>query len=49
MFFIGKILSFGIGVYAGVYIDQNYKVPRVDDPTKIWEDIQQWAEQYKKK
>ncbi|KAL7644550.1 UNVERIFIED_CONTAM: hypothetical protein RMT77_004086 [Armadillidium vulgare] len=42
------VLTFGAGVYAGIYITQNYEVPRVDEPAKIWERIKNWAESHKK-
>ncbi|KAH8378811.1 hypothetical protein KR009_001540 [Drosophila setifemur] len=28
-------LTFGAGVYTGLYLSQNYEVPRVDDPQKL--------------
>ncbi|KAI8035635.1 hypothetical protein M5D96_011546 [Drosophila gunungcola] len=28
-------LTFGAGVYTGIYVSQNYEVPRVDDPQKL--------------
>ncbi|KAH8270200.1 hypothetical protein KR018_005508 [Drosophila ironensis] len=37
-------LTFGAGVYTGIYVSQNYEVPRVDDPQKI---IQQLNEKVK--
>ncbi|XP_015602377.1 uncharacterized protein LOC107271202 [Cephus cinctus] len=43
------LITLGIGVYAGIYISQNYEVPRVDDPQKIIEKVKQLSEQYKKK
>ncbi|XP_017842557.1 uncharacterized protein LOC108599887 isoform X2 [Drosophila busckii] len=30
-------LTFGAGVYTGIYVSQNYEVPRVDDPPKMVE------------
>ncbi|KAH8258737.1 hypothetical protein KR038_005164 [Drosophila bunnanda] len=30
-------LTFGAGVYTGIYVSQNYEVPRVDDPQKLME------------
>ncbi|MPC25171.1 hypothetical protein E2C01_018274 [Portunus trituberculatus] len=32
-------VTFGVGVYAGIYITQNYEVPRVDEPSKLWEKL----------
>ncbi|XP_017093247.2 uncharacterized protein [Drosophila bipectinata] len=33
MFF--SMITFGAGVYTGIYVSQNYEVPRVDDPQKL--------------
>ncbi|BFF98767.1 uncharacterized protein DMAD_06835 [Drosophila madeirensis] len=30
-----SMLTFGAGIYTGIYISQNYEVPRVDDPQKL--------------
>ncbi|XP_001353380.1 uncharacterized protein LOC108153010 isoform X1 [Drosophila miranda] len=30
-----SLLTFGAGIYTGIYISQNYEVPRVDDPQKL--------------
>lgn len=32
-----SMLTFGAGVYTGIYVSQNYEVPRVDDPKKLVE------------
>ncbi|XP_076028889.1 uncharacterized protein LOC143017839 [Oratosquilla oratoria] len=45
---VGGALTFGAGVYAGIYITQNYQVPRVDEPAKLWEKVKDFADQYKK-
>jgi Domain of unknown function (DUF4535) len=29
----------GTGVYAGMYIAQNYDVPKVDEPEKVFEKV----------
>ncbi|XP_034107262.1 uncharacterized protein LOC133845080 isoform X2 [Drosophila sulfurigaster albostrigata] len=31
------LLTFGAGVYTGIYVSQNYEVPRVDNPQKVVE------------
>lgn len=46
---VGGALTFGAGVYAGIYITQNYDVPRVDEPAKLWEKVKDWADSHKKK
>ena len=46
------VLVFGIGFYSGVYTSQNYELPRVDDPTTLYEksvkSINEFLEKYKK-
>ncbi|KMZ01240.1 uncharacterized protein LOC6616603 isoform X1 [Drosophila sechellia] len=37
-------LTFGAGVYTGIYVSQNYEVPRVDDPQKL---VQRFNEKLK--
>lgn len=41
-------LTFGAGVYTGIYVSQNYEVPRVDEPGKLLEKAKEFADQYKK-
>ncbi|GBM47435.1 hypothetical protein AVEN_6121-1, partial [Araneus ventricosus] len=41
-------VTFGAGVYAGIYICQKYQVPRVDEPAELFRKIREFAEQYKK-
>lgn len=48
MALIRMFLSLAVGVYAGIYIDQNYQVPRVDEPKEIWKKFRDFVEQYKK-
>ena len=43
------LITLSIGIYAGIYISQNYEIPRVDEPTKIIERIKEIADEYKKK
>jgi hypothetical protein len=42
------LLTFGAGLYAGVYLSQNYEVPRVDDPQALWAKIKSYAEEHRK-
>uniref|UniRef100_A0A158N7M5 Uncharacterized protein n=5 Tax=Anopheles TaxID=7164 RepID=A0A158N7M5_ANODA len=42
------LLTFGAGVYTGIYVSQNYEVPRVDEPGKLLEKAKEFADQYKK-
>lgn len=49
-------LTFGTGVYAGMYVAQNYDVPKVDEPekvvdkiTKMFGDAKKEVEEAKKK
>ncbi|KAF2360148.1 Protein of unknown function DUF4535, partial [Trinorchestia longiramus] len=41
-------VTFGVGVYTGLYAAQNYEVPRVDEPGKIWEKVKSWADDHRK-
>ncbi|XP_076350948.1 uncharacterized protein LOC143247186 [Tachypleus tridentatus] len=43
-----ETVTFGLGVYTGIYIAQNYQVPRVDEPKELWKKIKDFAETYKK-
>lgn len=46
------VLTFGAGVYAGVYLSQNYNVPKVDEPQELFrktvEYVKTLSEKYKK-
>ena len=42
-------MTFGVGVYAGIYITQNYDVPRVDEPGRLWDKFKDWTESHRKK
>nr|XP_018906666.1 PREDICTED: uncharacterized protein LOC109036757 [Bemisia tabaci] len=37
--------SFGVGVYAGVYLAQNYEIPKVDDPATVWNRVRTYMEE----
>lgn len=45
-------LTFGAGVYTGIYITQNFEVPPVDEPAKLWaktsEKVKEFLDQNKK-
>ncbi|XP_012523045.1 short transmembrane mitochondrial protein 1 [Monomorium pharaonis] len=43
------LVTLGIGVYAGIYIAQNYEVPRVDEPAKLYQRVVDFLEENKKK
>jgi hypothetical protein len=47
MAFFRTILTFGIGVYAGIYAAQNYEVPKLD-PSLHYKTLIEWMEQHKK-
>jgi hypothetical protein len=46
--FFQKII-FGAGFYSGVYASQNYTVPPIDDPKKLWDKLQEILKEYEKK
>jgi len=37
------------GMYAGVYLAQNYQVPKLSDPGTMLERLKEFAEDHKKK
>jgi hypothetical protein len=41
-------LTFGTGVYAGVYVAQNFDVPKVNEPKKLIEQVTEYFEVAKK-
>lgn len=49
---IKGLIVFGAGIYTGLYLSQNYKVPRVDEPEQLFAKASAWLEeinkQYKK-
>jgi len=46
---LGTAITFGAGFYAGLYVAQNYSVPKVDEPSKLFDNFMAWTEQYRKK
>jgi hypothetical protein len=42
------LLTFSLGVYAGMYAAQNYEVPKVDEPSIAMKKLSDYLEQYKK-
>lgn len=42
------LITFGTGVYVGVYLSQNYEIPRVDEPAELWERIKKFVDEHKK-
>ena len=50
---IRGLFVFGLGLYAGIYVSQNYKIPAVDKPEDIIAKFRSWMDdvdkQYKKK
>ena len=47
MGFLSKLLIGAVGFYAGVYVDQNYKLPSVSEPAKLLDEINKLLEEYK--
>lgn len=45
---VGGALTFSAGIYAGIYITQNYTLPRVDDPTELMEKVKEFTDKYRK-
>ncbi|XP_046808317.1 uncharacterized protein LOC111685038 isoform X2 [Lucilia cuprina] len=42
------LITFSAGIYTGIYISQNYEVPRVDEPGKIIDKIKELADEHRK-
>lgn len=42
------LLTFGAGVYTGVYLSQNYDIPRIDEPKELWEKVKKFADSHRK-
>ncbi|CAG7829278.1 unnamed protein product [Allacma fusca] len=42
------LITFGLGVYVGIYLSQNYEIPRIDEPFKLWSYFVKFLEQRKK-
>ncbi|KAL9905807.1 uncharacterized protein LOC119631535 isoform X2 [Glossina fuscipes] len=43
------LLTFGVGLYTGIYVSQNYEIPRVDEPSRIVEKLKDLIEEHRKK
>ncbi len=39
---IRGIIVMGIGVYAGIYVSQNYRLPKVDKPAELWHQAKEY-------
>ena len=48
MSLLTKLVIFAAGVYAGIYADQTYQIPRADDPKVLWGKILEYASKHKK-
>ena len=46
---LGVLITFSLGVYAGIYTTQNYEIPKVKSPTELYERLKTYAELKKKK
>lgn len=42
------VSGFAVGVYTGLYLSKNYKVPDVPSPEDIFNKVKKIAEDYKK-
>lgn len=40
--------TFVIGLYAGIYLAQNYDVPKVDDPQNLFNKVKEFADKHRK-
>jgi len=37
------------GMYTGVYVAQNFEIPKVDEPSKLLAELQAWLDENRKK
>jgi len=44
---ISKLLVGLAGFYAGVYCDQQYKLPKVSEPAQLLDEVNKWLEDLK--
>ena len=47
MGFLSKLLVGAFGFYAGIYCDQNYKLPSVGEPAQLLDQVNKLLEEYK--
>lgn len=44
-----NLLFLIVGTYTGIYLSQNYEIPKMPSPTDIQKNIKDYLENYKKK
>lgn len=44
----GRLFTLIVGFYGGIYVDQNYDVPKVSDPKEIYNKISEYLENHRK-
>lgn len=49
MGFFRTLISFSLGAYSGLYVSQNYEVPKVDSPKDLYERLMAYLSSHKKK
>ncbi|UJR26933.1 hypothetical protein I4U23_008241 [Adineta vaga] len=49
MTFFRTLITFSLGVYAGVYTSQNYEVPKVQSPKELYERLAAYLTSHEKK
>lgn len=42
------LMLLGVGLYGGVYMCQNYEIPKVDDPENLLKKFKDFLAQYEK-
>lgn len=45
---VKSLLVFIAGVYTGIYVTQNYEIPRVDEPQAIYDKMKEFLNKYRK-
>ena len=49
MTLLRTLITFSLGIYAGMYTSQNYEVPKVESPKQLYERLTEYISNYKKK
>ncbi|XP_037936120.1 uncharacterized protein LOC119670079 [Teleopsis dalmanni] len=49
VFFLVPLITFGAGVFAGFYINQNYEVPQLESPVVYYRKVKDFVDEYRNK
>ncbi|CAL1535268.1 unnamed protein product [Lymnaea stagnalis] len=46
---MSRLIAFALGAYGGLYVAQNFEVPRIPGPTTLWEKVKEMFKEFEKK